>query len=569
VETDRVLASHNVPKITLDLNSSFFAGQSQTASLAGVSPDNLAYVMYTSGSSGKPKGVGVTHCNIIRLARNTNYVQIKSDDVFLQLAPVTFDAATFEIWGALLNGANLTLYPPDPMLDLIKLKNLIHKAGVSVLWLTSGLFNSVVDADVLTLAPVRQLLVGGDVVSAIHVRRVMEQISGCRVINGYGPTEGTTFNVCFPIPDFAAIERTVPIGRPVSNTTVYVLDPECQSVPVGASGELYIGGQGLARGYFHRPDLTAESFLPDPFGSFGARLYRTGDVVRYSSDGILEFVGRVDFQVKVRGYRIELEEVEAALLSDSNIRQAAVIAQPDPRGDRRLAAYVIGSDGVTPDIVTLRAHMSSRLPEYMVPSVFVVLDALPLTGNGKVDRRALLSSEKFPDCALYGEGVEGTVAEIFASALGMQEVGLDDDFFELGGTSLALINVVVEMGKRLAVPLDTGIVAGGATVRALAQAVKERMPGALQPGVENTVAEIFASALGVQAVRLDDDFFELGGTSLALINVVVEMGKRLAVPLDTGIVAGGATVRALAQAVKERTSMVIESSLPLECFAAQ
>ena len=474
-QTDAVLKSCEAPTILLNLESSLFANQPKTPPVSGASFENLAYVMYTSGSSGKPKGVGVTHYNISRLVKNTNYVQISANDVFLQLAPVTFDAATFEIWGALLNGAELVLYPPDLMLDLFKLKSVIHKAAISILWLTSGLFNSIVDADAMILSPIKQLLVGGDVVSATHVRRLLEQIGTCQVINGYGPTEGTTFSVCFPIPNLSAIEATVPIGRPISNTTVYVLDSDFQPVPLGATGELYIGGEGLARGYFYRPDLTAESFLPNPFTGFGSRLYRTGDMVRYSAHGVLDFLGRVDFQVKVRGYRIELEEIETALLSHPDIRQAVVVTQPEPRGDKRLVAYIVGSGHSQPDSAKVREHLSLSLPEYMVPSVFVPLDALPLTANGKVDRRALPSSEKRASCPPSGSKVEEMVAGICASALGVREVGLDEDFFDLGGTSLALINVVVEMGKRFALPLDTSIVTGGATVRALAQAVRERI----------------------------------------------------------------------------------------------
>ncbi|HEY6351245.1 MAG TPA: non-ribosomal peptide synthetase [Candidatus Angelobacter sp.] len=552
-ETDAVLASHGVRTVRLDLDSGI-ADQPKSAPVSGATSQNLAYVMYTSGSSGQPKGVGVVHYNITRLVRNTNYVQITSNDVFLELAPVTFDAATFEIWGALLNGARLVLYPPDSMLDLSKLKNVIDQTGVSVLWLTVGLFNSIVDADLHVLAGIKQLLVGGDAVSAIHVRRLLEGISTCKVINGYGPTEGTTFSVCFPIPDISAIEKTVPIGRPISNSTAYVLDSDYKLAPIGATGELYIGGMGLARGYFHRADLTAESFIPNPFSDVGSRLYRTGDMVRYSGDGVLEFIGRMDSQVKVRGYRIELEEVEAVLLSDPRIRQTAAVAQPDPRGDKRLVAYVVGAGDLEQNLKGVRESLSQRLPEYMVPSLLIVLDALPLTVNGKVDRRALPSPEKRVNHAPSHSGLEQTVADIWAATLGVSEVGVNDDFFDLGGTSLALINVVAEMSKRFAIPLDTSIVARGATVSALSEAVKEKMAAMNQPGpsVEQAVADIWASTLGVSEVGVSDDFFDLGGTSLALINVVAEMSKRFAIPLDTSIVARGATVSALAEAVKEK-----------------
>jgi amino acid adenylation domain-containing protein len=569
-QTDVLLASHGVRTVKLDVDSEMIADQPKSAPISGATSEDLVYVMYTSGSSGQPKGVGVVHYNINRLVRNTNYVQITADDVFLQLAPVTFDAATFEIWGALLNGAKLVLYPPDPMLDLLKVKTLIQRTGVSILWLTAGLFHRIVDGDLLLLAPIKQLLAGGDVISATHVKQVLERISGCRVINGYGPTEGTTFSVCFPVPDSSSIETSVPIGRPVSNTTVYVLDSGFEPVPVGATGELYIGGAGLARGYFHRPELTAESFVPNSFGSRGSRLYRTGDMVRYCEEGLLEFVGRMDFQVKVRGYRIELEEIEAALLLDPSVAQAVAVALPEAMGDKRLVAYVVGAGDVALDRKSLREHLSRRLPEYMIPSAFVILKALPLTANGKVDRKALPSPEWDADRAALQTRVEDAVAEIWESTLGVSKVGINDDFFDLGGTSLALINIVMEMSKRFALPLDTSIVTGGATVSALANAVKEKMAANQQgPSVEQAVAEIWESTLGVSKVGINDDFFDLGGTSLALINIVMEMSKRFALPLDTSIVTGGATVSALAQAVKEKMAAASSQSPSVEQAVAE
>jgi amino acid adenylation domain-containing protein len=570
-QTDALLALHGVPTIKLDVDSKIIASQPQSTPVSGATSGNLVYVMYTSGSSGKPKGVGVVHYNISRLVLNTNYVHISSSDVFLQLAPVTFDAATFEIWGALLNGAKLVLYPSDPLLDVLKLRDLIQKAGVSILWLTAGLFHRIADGDLPLFTPIKQLLVGGDVISATHARKVVERISGCRVINGYGPTEGTTFSVCFPVPDSSSIERMVPIGRPVSNSTVYVLDSDCEPVPVGATGELYIGGAGLARCYFHRPELTAESFVPNPFGNRGSRLYRTGDMVRYSEEGLLEFLGRMDFQVKVRGYRIELQEIEAALLLDPSLGQAVAVALPDAMGDKRLVAYVVGAGDVVPDRKRLREHLSRRLPEYMIPSAFVTLLALPLTANGKVDRKALPSPEWDANRAVLQTPVEDAVAEIWASTLGVSEIGVDDDFFDLGGTSLALVNIVMKMSKRFAIPLDTSIVLGGATVSALARAVKGRMAGANRhgPPVEQAVAETCASALGLSEVGIDDDFFDLGGTSLALINVLMELSKRFNLRLDTSIVMGGTTVSALAHSVKKRIASANQQGGSMEQAVAE
>jgi amino acid adenylation domain-containing protein len=561
-EAAAVFATQPVRLVQLDLDLPLIAAESEVAPGSGATSDNLVYVMYTSGSSGKPKGVGIVHYNVTRLVRNTNYVQITPNDVFLQLAPITFDASTFEIWGALLNGAKLVLYPPDHLVDLIKLKKLIQETAVSILWLTAGLFHRIVDEDVSVLAPIKQLLAGGDVVSVSHVRRLLEVIGACQVINGYGPTEGTTFSVCFRVPGSSLLETTVPIGRPVSNTLVYVLDRDLEPVPVGSTGELYIGGAGLARGYFNRPDLSAESFIPDPFGAFGARLYGTGDMVRYLKDGVLEFVGRIDSQVKVRGHRIELEEVETAVLLDTTIRQAVVVALEDVRGDKRLVAYVVGEDNSAPDLSSIREHLKPHLPDYMIPSAVVVLKMLPLTPNGKIDRKALPAPEWQADHAFPQTPTEEMVAEVWKGVLGVSKIGLEDDFFDLGGTSLGLITVVMAMSERFALPLDTSIVTGGATVRALAHAVREKQyaaeAGHQEPGTpaEEAVAEIWAQILGVSKIGLEDDFFDLGGTSLGLITVVMKMSERFALPLDTSIVTEGATVRALAQAVGARCSAV-------------
>jgi amino acid adenylation domain-containing protein len=473
--TEGLFAPICVNPVKIAFQAKHIIHQPKTAPVNLGTAENLAYVIYTSGSSGRPKGVSVTHRNISRLVLNTNYVKISTDDVLLQLAPVTFDAATFEIWGALLNGAKLILCPSEPILDIQKLRGLMLKTSVTTLWLTAGLFNSIVDADVLADVPLKQLLVGGDTVSAPHVKRLMKRLPNCTVINGYGPTEGTTFSVCFPITDLAAIGNSVPIGRPISNTTVYVLDDHGKVAQIGEAGELFIGGAGISRGYSGRPDLTAEVFAPNPFGEPGSRLYRTGDLVRYMPDGVIEFIGRMDFQVKVRGYRIEPEEIEAALLLDPGIRQAVVVALPDSRSDKRLVAYVVSAKSVELDWKKIREQLGHRLPEYMIPSLMVSVDALPLTANGKIDRKALPSPESVSSSALLQPGLEQAVAEIWKSALSVSQVGAEDDFFDLGGTSLALINVVVEMSKRFALPLDTSIVARGATVRALASAVREQM----------------------------------------------------------------------------------------------
>ncbi len=308
----------------------------------GPLPDGLAYVMYTSGSTGRPKGVGVTHRNVVRLVRESGFADLGADQVFLQLAPISFDASTLEIWAPLLNGGRVAVFPPRrPSLE--ELGEAIARFGVTSLWLTAGLFHQMVDDRREALRPLRQLLAGGDVLSPPHARRALEGLPGLTLINGYGPTEGTTFTCCFPMTTPEQVEEPLPIGRPIGNTRVYVLGPDLRPVPTGVWGELCAGGGGLSRGYLGRPELTAGRFVPDPFAAEpGGRLYRTGDTARFRPDGRIEFLGRRDGQVKLRGFRIELGEIESALVRHPAVREAVVVARDDggPLG-RRLVAYVV------------------------------------------------------------------------------------------------------------------------------------------------------------------------------------------------------------------------------------
>ena len=351
----------------------------------GAVADNLAYVCYTSGSTGVPKGVAVVQRAVVRLVKGAGYATFTPDDVFLQFAPIAFDASTFEIWGCLLNGGRLVIMPPiAPSLE--ELADVIARHQISTLWLTTGLFHQMIDSHCERLGTVRQLLTGGDVLSPDHIRKMREQHPQCVLIAAYGPTENTTFTSCYRVPPAEKIHSPIPIGRPIANTEIYVLDDRLQPVPIGVPGELYIGGEGLARGYLHQPELTAERFIPHPFRA-GARVYRTGDWVRYLPDANLEFLGRRDQQVKVRGFRVELGEVEAALRGYPGVRETVVTVREDAPGDKRLVAYVVADK--SPSVSEWRRFLQARLPDYMVPSAFVVLPALPLTANGKLDRSAL------------------------------------------------------------------------------------------------------------------------------------------------------------------------------------
>ena len=442
-------------------------------------PENVAYVMFTSGSTGRPKGIAVTHRNIVRLVRQTDYARFGPDEVFLQFAPASFDASTFEIWGSLLNGARLVVFPHGRA-SLEELGRVVREGGVTTLWLTAGLFHQMVEGRLEDLRPLRQLLAGGDVLSPGHVRRALEGLPGCRVINGYGPTESTTFACCHPMEDASRVPgHGVPIGRPISNTRVYVLDSGLRPAPVGVPGELFIAGDGLARGYLNRPGLTAEKFVPDPFGAEpGARMYRTGDLVKLLPDSRIEFLGRIDNQVKVRGFRIELGEVEAALAGHPEVEQSVVIARGGEAGDKRLVAYLVATDGAEPTAADLREYLKRRLPDYMIPSAFVRLEGFPLTVNGKVDRRALPE----PEAVSGGESyvaprtpTEEMLAGIWADLLQAGRVGVHDSFFDLGGHSLLATQVVARVGDNFGVSLPLKALFEAPTVAGLAERVEQAL----------------------------------------------------------------------------------------------
>ncbi|MEU0171620.1 amino acid adenylation domain-containing protein [Streptomyces iakyrus] len=419
-----------------------------------VAADDAAYVMFTSGSAGLPKGVMVEHRAVVRLVWRQQYAEFSDQNVHLLLAPLAFDASTFELWGALVHGGRLVIAPPGAV-GLAELRPLISEKGIRNLWLTAALFNAVVDEDPSVLAGLARVLVGGEALSARHVREAQTAVPGLRVVNGYGPTETTTFACTYAIPELPEDTQSVPIGSPIANTQVYVLDGALRPVPVGVAGELYVAGAGLARGYVGRAGLTGERFVACPFGRVGARMYRTGDVVRWSAGGRLEYLGRADEQVKIRGFRIEPGEVQAVLATHPQITQAAVIAREDVSGDKRLVAYVVGDASES----ELRAFVGERLPQYMVPSAVVVLEALPLTVNGKLDRKALpapaytRTDSGRPPATVQEE----ILCQAFAQVLGLDEVGVEDDFFALGGHSLLATRLVSRVRAVLGVevPLRT------------------------------------------------------------------------------------------------------------------
>ncbi|MUG92983.1 amino acid adenylation domain-containing protein [Scytonema sp. UIC 10036] len=472
------VASYTTKVVCLDTDWQEIAQSREHDSFNRVRSEHLAYVMYTSGTTGLPKGVSVLHRGVIRLVKATNYVHLNAEEVLLQLAPIAFDASTFEIWGCLLNGGRLVVMPPHKP-SLPELGRVVEQHQVTTLWLTVGLFHLMVEEQLQHLRGVRQLLAGGDVLSVPHVQKVVAQLPQLTLINGYGPTENTTFTCCCPITQLTQVQGTVPIGRPISNTQVYILDEHLKPVPIGVAGELYTSGDGLSRGYLNRPELTAQKFIPNPFSSQpGVRLYKTGDKARYLADGFIEFLGRIDNQVKIRGFRIELGEIEAALTQHPQVRETVAIAGDDILSEKRIIAYIVPAQESIPTISELRAYLKQKLPEYMVPSAIVMLDALPLTPSGKVDRKAL----KVPEASrgYLSEAyvaprtpMEEILVSLWAEILGQQQIGIHDNFFDLGGHSLLATQLISRVRDVLQLELPLRYLFEAPTPALLAESIAQ------------------------------------------------------------------------------------------------
>ncbi len=413
-----------------------------------VSRDDPAYIMYTSGSTGQPKGVLVPHRGVVRLVIDNDFAEMGSEQVHLQLAPLAFDASTFEIWGALLHGAKLAVVASAyPSLDEIGAS--IARHGVTTLWLTAGLFHLMIENRIEALRPLRQLIAGGDVLSPPHVARALEALPQCQLINGYGPTENTTFTCCYRIPrDFKG--GALPIGRAVAHTQVYVLDELGRPLGDEQEGELYAGGDGVALGYWRRPELTRERFIEDRFAAAAGRptgkLYRTGDRVRRRADGNHEFLGRADRQIKISGKRVELDEIENTLRASGQVADAAVVS-PASVGveSRKVHAFVTALQARSVALPDLKAFLKNSLPDYMFPASITVMESLPLSPTGKVDRNRLLVPASAPavgaSAAVPGNPLEAQLLDIWRAVLSNDSIGVEDNFFEVGGTSLQLIQV--------------------------------------------------------------------------------------------------------------------------------
>jgi amino acid adenylation domain-containing protein len=460
-------------------------GKRERLQVGGVGGDEAMYVMYTSGSTGKAKGVEIRHRGVVRLVRNSNYIELGKGERVLQMAPVSFDASTLEIWGALLNGGRLVLMREGtPTLE--EIAGVLKRERISVLWLTAPLFQMMTETHGEELSGVRQVLAGGDVLSVEAVRRHVRRMGeGQWLVNGYGPTENTTFTSCHRMDRNWELKRTgtVPVGKPVANTTVRIVDEWMNRCGVGRVGELVTGGDGVGLGYVGRPDWTAERFVPDPEGEPGSRMYRTGDRGKWSGEGWIEFEGRKDGQVKIRGYRIEVGEVEAALKAIEGVVEAAVVVVGE--GESKHLVGCVVSRGEAAGVGAWQEELGKRLPEYMRPARWIWMDALPLTVSGKVDRRKL-AREASGTAGIGKESVgyvaprtewEARIAGIWGEVLGVSgPVGVEDGFFEQGGHSLMAMRITARIREELGIELPLRAIFECPTVAQLAARVQQASP---------------------------------------------------------------------------------------------
>ncbi|MBD2131004.1 amino acid adenylation domain-containing protein [Sphaerospermopsis sp. FACHB-1094] len=463
--------------VNLDTDGEIIAQYSADNLPCEVTPDNLAYIIYTSGSTGTPKGTEVPHRSFIGFMFGVDYIHLDENQIWLQHSSVSWDGLTLEMWPPLLYGGRCVLYP-EKIPTAEKLTQIIQEQKVNTLWLTSALFNMMIDTMPQGLLGIKQLLIGGESLSINHVRLALELLPETKIINGYGPSECTVFTCCYPIPEKLTENfKSIPIGKPIGDRTVYILDTHLHRVPIGVPGELYIGGASVARGYLNQPKLTRERFISNPFIA-GDTLYKTGDLVRRLPDGNIEFIGRIDTQVKLRGFRIELAEIEAVLNQHPDIQQVVVMAREDEPGKKLLVAYLVAQDNV-PTPSSLRNFLKSKLPDYMIPAAFVILENLPLTPNGKINRRALPVPDTSQrnlevDFVPPSTDTEQELADIWQEVLKLKQVGIHDNFFELGGHSLLATQAISRLREVFSLDFPLRYLFENPTIAELAQKVTEQ-----------------------------------------------------------------------------------------------
>ncbi len=473
------------PVIILDQDRAQIEQESPLHLDVEITPQHLAYVMYTSGSTGKPKGIGISHLSVNRLVLNNNYLQIKRGDRVAQVTNTSFDLSTFEVWGSLLNGGTLFIVPQHILLIPHLFEKFIKTEKIDVLCIATSLFNHIASFAPHAFQSIREVIFGGEVASPDILRKINRAGGPKRLINGYGPTENTTWTTCYQVNDIEDSPWVIPIGTPVSNTRVYVLDRWLNLAPIGAAGELYNAGDGLAQGYLKRPELTAEKFIPNPFDGAGERMYRTGDSARFLQDGNLDFLGRIDQQVKLRGFRVELGEIEKALEDHSAVRQAAVRIAEDLPDNQRLIAYVVFIPEKFGSTHELKDFLMLRLPYYMIPSVFIFIPALPMTPNGKVDRR-LLPSFTSPEVQRPSEFngqptvFQKVLLHIWSDLLGRSVQDVYASFFDLGGHSLLAIRMIYRLTELFNLQINPRLLFESPSVAEFSEAILAHSPDPYQ-----------------------------------------------------------------------------------------
>nr|MBA2611842.1 amino acid adenylation domain-containing protein [Bacteroidota bacterium] len=478
--------SNKIEIISLDGNWPEIAKQSTADLQVTVKPGSLAYIIYTSGSTGKPKGVMVTQQNVVSLVKGIDYVSLSKEDVLLSTGSSSFDATTIEYWGMLLNGGQLVICEEQTLLNSDLLKAEVDKRKVTKMWFTSSWFNELVENHISVFERLNTVMVGGEKLSEHHIEKLRQTYSQIEIINGYGPTENTTFSLTYKITDFL-IRSAIPIGRPLNNRKAYILDEHQQLVPVGVPGEICLGGDGLSRGYLNRPNLTAEKFVKHPFSKHGdEKIYKTGDIGRWLPDGNIEYLGRIDDQVKIRGYRIELGEIEAVLQQSNLISQAVVLPWLNKEQNKILVGYIVPSGNYDKNI--LIAYLREKLPDYMIPSIWVELDRFSLTSNGKVDKRALpepdlsyVLSDQYvsPDTEM-----ELKLIVIWKDILRIERIGIHDNFFELGGHSLLAMRLISAVRKELQAEVMVRELFMYPTIAELARYIQKENNKSLLPSIE-------------------------------------------------------------------------------------
>ncbi|MCP4156972.1 MAG: amino acid adenylation domain-containing protein, partial [bacterium] len=477
----------------IDLHSIYKTPSTESLSPAPGSASSLAYAIYTSGSTGKPKGTLTSHQNVVNVALDPQYVNICPKDRILQLSNYAFDGSIFDIFGALLNGATLVMMPGNQAAMLENLVRNLWDEKITVFFLTTALFNTLVDLEIQCLRNTRKILFGGEQVSPTHVRKALQYLGKDRILHMYGPTETTVYATYYPINEVAENTLTVPIGRQVANTTLYVTDKTGTPVPIGVPGELLIGGDGVARGYLNQPELTAERFIEagpqlevsnnqsipnNQYPITNTHLYRTGDLVKWQPDGNIEFLGRIDHQVKIRGFRIEMGEIENLLSSQNDIKETVVLAKKDKENNSYLIAYYVPenmeTEQQTPSTISqLRTFLAAKLPAYMVPSHLVPLEKFPLTPNGKIDRKALPEPGETPGISTEYQApateTEIKLAALWQEILEIEQIGIMDNFFEIGGHSLKAINLISKIKKTFQVELPVTMLFENPQIKTQAQ----------------------------------------------------------------------------------------------------